>query len=85
MPYRGLGITQKRARFSDSDIPDFFLNYDLVFVPLFTEEKELERLVRKGFSLGVEIPRGLFSREEKVKNALKGAKKLGITHALITN
>ena len=84
-PYRGLGITQKRARFSDSDIPDFFLNYDLVFVPLFTEEKELERLVRKGFSLGVEIPRGLFSREEKVKNALKGAKKLGITHALITN
>ncbi|MDO5124048.1 MAG: U32 family peptidase [Eubacteriales bacterium] len=75
----------KRARFNDSDIPDCFKDFELCFVPLFTKEQELKRLVDEGFSLGVEIPRGLFSREEKVKNALKTAKELGITHALVGN
>ncbi len=84
-PYKSTEKAQKRARFADTDIPSEFKAYDLIFVPLFSDEKELKRLLTEGFSIGVEIPRGLFSREEKLKTALKKVKELGIEHALVTN
>ncbi len=83
--YKNTEKIKKYARFPDCDIPDYFTDYDLVFVPLFAKKEELETLLEKGFKIGVEIPRGLFSREEKVKKALKSAKSLGISDALVTN
>ncbi len=76
---------KRRARFADSDIPSEFKDFDLVFVPLFTKEDTLRELTAQGFNLGVEIPRGMFGKETKIKEALKRAKALGITHVLLGN
>ena len=56
-----------------------------VFVPLFSDVREWERLRREGFSIGVEIPRGMFGREEQIDRQLSRAKEAGVTHALCHN
>lgn len=75
----------KRARFTDTDIPDEFKNFDLVFIPVTSKEEDIANLLERGFNPGVEIPRGMFGREEALKKALIKAKNLGIKHALCSN
>ena len=54
-------------------------------MPLFSDVRELERLLSEGYSVGVEIPRGMFGREEQIDRQLERAKEIGITHALCHN
>ncbi len=79
------GFPKKRARFTDTNIPDYFRDFDLVFIPVLSNPEDIQRLLHNRFNVGVEIPRGMFGREETLKKALKTAKALGITHVLASN
>lgn len=74
-----------RARFADAGIPACFKQCELVYVPLYTPADKLSRLVKEGFPLAVEIPRGMFGREQQILSQLKRARSLGVTHALAQN
>ncbi len=62
-----------------------FRECDLVFVPLFSDTRELERLLSEGYRVGVEIPRGMFGRDRQVKTQLERAKEVGIKDAMCHN
>lgn len=74
-----------RARTATAKIGSGFKECELVFVPLFSDIRELERLKSDGFNVGVEIPRGMFGRENQIENALKKAKHVGIIDVLCHN
>lgn len=83
-PYRPQK-SEKRARVTGTKLGAAFREFDLVFVPLFADTGELERLKNEGFKIGVEIPRGMFGREESIVNQLKTVQAIGIEHALCGN
>ena len=76
---------KRRARFTDTDIPEEFRDSDLLFVPLFSRTEDIKNLIDRGFPIAVETPRGMFGREENIKKALIKAKEAGVTHALASN
>lgn len=84
-PYQPRGKAQRRARFTGTKIGAAFKEFDLIFVPLFADTRELERLMREGYSVGVEIPRGMFGREQQIAAQLDRVYALGIRHALCGN
>ncbi len=75
----------QRARFTHTDIPDIYKDFEIIFVPLFSKPEKLTALLDGGFTVGLEIPRGMFGKEEKIRTALKKAKELGISHILAGN
>ena len=74
-----------RARFADTDIPDCFRACEWIYVPLFSPPEQLRRLMENGFSVAVEIPRGMFGIEAQVEKQLKLVRNCGVTHALVNN
>ena len=74
-----------RACVRGTKISPAFKDYDLVFAPLFSDIRELERLKNEGYNIGVEVPRGMFGREEQIKKQLQRVKDIGITDALCHN
>ena len=74
-----------RARVQGTKIGEGFKECELVFVPLFSDIRELERLKSEKFNIGVEIPRGMFGRENQIFEALKKAKAVGICDVLCHN
>lgn len=54
--------------------------FERIFIPIWSEDSEFERL-----GAGVEIPRGMFSVEDKIKTRLKELKALGVKQALCSN
>ena len=74
-----------RARVPKTKIGAAFKDCGLVFVPLFSDIRELERLLGEGYPAGVEIPRGMFGREEQIDKQLIRAKEIGVKHALCHN
>ena len=78
----------RRAVVSDLEIPQSFSKLDVVFAPLFDAVRKPEKvkeLKENGINLAVEIPRGMFSREEKIIEALKTAKTMGISEVYCHN
>lgn len=74
-----------RARVTGTKIGNAFKECDLVYVPLFADINEMKRLLSESFKIGVEIPRGMFGREEQIENALKKVKEIGISDVLCHN
>lgn len=75
-PHQG-GKKRLICRFSDIDsIPENWDYIEQVIVPL-----GKERLVKKSVRVSVEVPRGIFSDNEKILRQLKEAKDYGITEA----
>lgn len=74
-----------RARTAGTKIGNGFKECELVFVPLFSDIREIKRLKNEGFKIGVEIPRGMFGREKQIENALIDVKAIGITDVLCHN
>ena len=65
------------CRFADIDnIPENWDYIEQVIVPLGEERK-----VKKSLRVSVEVPRGIFSSDEKILEQLKSAKAFGITEA----
>lgn len=78
-------IPATRARFADTSVPDEYKSCDLIFIPLFSDTEEFTRLLGEGFAVGAEIPRGMFGKEQKIKDKLVELKAAGITHILCHN
>ncbi len=74
-----------RARFTNTDIPEQFKTCQFIFIPFDSPADEFIRLKKEGYSVGAEIPRGMFGREEKVRSALNSLKTAGVTHVLASN
>ena len=73
------------ARFNSAVIGKGFKNFDLCFIPIDSGLSEFMKLKNNGFSIGVEIPRALFSREQIIIKKLKKLKDNGIKDALCNN
>ena len=74
-----------RARVPQTKLSNAFKKCELVFVPLFADKRELLRLKNEGFSIGVEIPRGMFGREDTIAKKLSEMKEIGISDVLCNN
>lgn len=74
-----------RARTAGTKIGNGFKECELVFVPLFSDIREIKRLKNEGFKIGVEIPRGMFGREKQIETALNNVKAIGINDVLCHN
>ena len=83
-PYRPDGQVL-RARVPKTKLGEGFRGCERVFVPLFSDTREWERLLREGYSIGVEVPRGMFGREEQIERQLSRARAAGVSHALCHN
>ena len=83
-PYRPKKQTV-RARAPKTKLCAGFKDLELVFVPLFSDIRELERLQNEGYPIGIEIPRGMFGREKQIQKQLERAKSVGVSHALCHN
>ncbi len=73
------------ARFNSVKIGNGFKNFDLCFIPIDSDIEEVQRLKSDGFNMGIEIPRTMFSRENKIIKKLTEFKKLGIYDVLCNN
>lgn len=81
-------INRQRAKVRDLNIPHSFCDMEFVFVPLFDcvkNEDKISEFKNRGINIAVDIPRGMFAREQQIENALKKAKQMGIDHALCHN
>ncbi len=81
-------VKKQRARVNDLNIPESFKDMEYIFAPLFLCDKTPEKVqeyIENGFSVALEIPRGMFSLDEKISGALKRMKELGVTHVLCHN
>lgn len=74
-----------RARFCDTNVPDSFLNCELIYVPLFAKDSELVSLMNRGFAVAAEIPRAMFGRESQIEKRLAEVKNLGINEVIASN
>lgn len=74
-----------RARTAGTKIGKGFKECEIVFVPLFSDIREIERLKNEDFKIGVEIPRGMFGREKQIETALNNVKAVGINDVLCHN
>lgn len=74
-----------RAKFRNANIPNNFLDCELIYVPMFLSDSELTALLDKGFAIAVEIPRAMFGREAEIENRLKELQNLGIYEVLASN
>lgn len=74
-----------RARFLTTNISNAFKECELIYIPLFSKDDEIKRLVAEGFSVGAEVPRGLFKNENRVFKRLEEIKNLGINDVLCGN
>lgn len=83
-PY-GKSENHTRACVRGTKISGAFRDCEIVFVPLFSDISELERLIAEGYNAAVEIPRGMFGREEQIEKQLKRVKEIGISDALCHN
>lgn len=74
-----------RAVFSSWDIPQEFIDCQLIFLPENTPADVLCSLKNHGFNIGIEIFAGMFGREQQIINRLKTATECGIKDVLINN
>ena len=81
----GKVLTKKYAKTHTANLGNAFKDFDLVFVPLFTDNAQLEKLIKDGFNIGVEIPASMFAREDKIIKKLKEIKALGINDVYCQN
>jgi putative protease len=76
---------EKRARIKNLSQLENHNENALVFMPIFSKDEDFKNLLGKGVNLGIELPRGMFGREEKIRQRLHEIKALGITTCLTHN
>ncbi|MCH5303432.1 MAG: U32 family peptidase [Ruminococcus sp.] len=79
------GKKLRYARFTSTKIGEGFKGLDLCYIPIESSVTEVKSLIEKGYKIGVEIPRALFSREKKIKQKLVEFEKIGIKDVLCNN
>ena len=83
-PY-GKSESLTRASVRGTKISPAFKDCELVFVPLFSDIRETQRLKNEGYNVAVEVPRGMFDREKQIEAQLQRVKEIGVTDALCHN
>lgn len=78
------GLSKIVARFADSSQIPEKCGADILILPLSTPESVLRRFTERGIA-AVEIPRGLFGREEQIQKQLQAAASAGVLAALCGN
>lgn len=73
------------ARFSSTKIGNGFKELDLCFIPIDSEIEDVKNLINKGYKIGAEIPRAMFSKEEVIRTKLTELNKIGIKDVLCNN
>ena len=84
-PHKAASAPKWRAHFREAAQVTSPERFELCYVPLTTPERELERLLQGGARVGVELPRGLFGREEEALALCGRAKKAGVRDAWVGN
>lgn len=79
------GKLPMRARFSNTDLPDAAKQCEWVYVPYNTPPEKLSALKTGGFSVALDLPRGLFGMEQALKKRLQIAREAGVTHVWAGN
>ncbi len=75
-----------RAVFTDwRDIPLSFTECEIIFVPENTPLNEIQNMINKGFTVGVELFGGMFGREKQIIQLMPLWKNHGIKDILINN
>ena len=74
-----------RAHFMRGELPEEAKKCELCYLPLFTGGEVFRKYREQGYSIGVELPRGLFSLEERAKTALRTAYSAGVRDAYTGN
>ncbi len=75
-----------RAVFTDwKDIPTPFSKCEIVFVPENTPLNHIQDMINNGFTIGIELFGGMFSRENQIIHHMTLWKNSGIKHILINN
>lgn len=74
-----------RARFTNGNVPDSFLDSELIYVPIDLSDEEYNSLLDRGFAVAVEIPRGMFGMEKQIEEKLRHIRTLGIQEVLASN
>lgn len=80
-PEHRAGPMKLRARFRNADLPECAKKCGLAYVPCTTAPERLASLLGSGFPAAVEIPRGLFGMEEKIRGELREAMHAGVRDA----
>lgn len=75
----------KRICLNKCEFFPYLRDFSLVFVPLFSPLEKIKELINQGVNVGCEIPRGMFSLDEKIEKRLREIKKLGIENVLALN
>lgn len=73
------------VRFSDTEVSEEFKEAQRIFVPLFAPLEEYTGLLKKGFDLCAEIPRGMFGKENAIRQRLSRLKSMGVKGVLASN
>lgn len=68
------------ARFANPEAIPSRHPFERIFIPIWSSNEDFIRL-----NAGVEIPRGMFSAEDKIKQRLKELKAIGVKNALCSN
>lgn len=69
-----------RARFFRAEtLPVEAKQCELVFLPLSTSIDRFESLLKQGFPVAVDLPRGMFGREKQIQQKMSALAELGIT------
>ena len=77
-PHRRKGEDKNYAVWkSNKKPPEFFSEFDMVFIPLFSPEENFLNLIKKGVNVGAEIPRGMFSLDQRIEKTLEKLKDIG--------
>lgn len=84
IPYKA-HYKSTRIRLTSPETDDSLSSYELVFVPLFSSIQKISEMKSKNINVGVEIPRGMFGRENEIKTKLDTVKEIGITDVLCNN
>lgn len=74
-----------RAKFRNGNIPNDFLDFELIYIPMFMRDEEITALLDKGFAIAAEIPRAMFGRESEIEKRLDELKALGVYEVLASN
>ncbi len=74
-----------RARASTARLGKAFSEFDTVFVPLFSPDEDILKLIENGVSVGAEIPAAMFSMDSAIEKRLAEVKMLGVTDVYCQN
>ncbi len=84
-PEKRVGEMKYRVHFRHCDIPEIFKKCEIVYVPVFSKKEDISGLIRKGYNIGVEIPRVVFGQEKILKQNLEEIVKIGVTDVYCNN